>query len=89
MVDHGHSDHKGTDVRLSAGQVMKPRRIPRQGINSFWWRWKDQFAFSFLDADAHINEKGLRSAFMEMRRRARSRQNIRSRYYIFWTPPYR
>ena len=75
-----HSDHKGTDVRLSAGQVMEPSLIPRQGVNSAWWSWRDQFAFSFIDADAHINEKELRAAFMEIRRRARSRRNIRSRY---------
>ena len=29
-----HADHKGTDVRLTAGQVMEPSRIPRQGIDS-------------------------------------------------------
>ena len=75
-----HSDHKGTDVRLSAGQLMKPSRIPRQGVNTLWWTWKDQLSFEFADRSAHINEKELRAAFTEIKRRARTKRNIHSRY---------
>ena len=75
-----HADHKGTDVRLSAGQLMKPDRIPRQGIDSGWWRWKAQVTFPWRRQADHINEKELRAAFTEVRRKAKSRRSLGTRY---------
>ncbi len=59
---------------------MKPTRIPRQGADADWWVWKDQVSFEWQVPAAHINEKELRAAFVEIRRRARCRRHIGSRY---------
>ena len=72
--------HEGTDVRLSAGQLMKPDKIPRQGIDSAWWQWKGQVSFPWRRLSDHINEKELRVAFTEVRRRAKSKRHLGSRY---------
>ncbi len=59
---------------------MKPTRVPRQGADANWWVWKEQVAFWWQVPESHINEKELRAAFVEIRRRARCRRHIGSRY---------
>ena len=75
-----HCDHTGSDVRLSSGQLMRPSRVPRQGMDTRWWHWRDQLSFEFKDKSSHINEKELRAAFTELRRRARCKRHLGSRY---------
>ena len=74
------SDHRGSDVRLTTGEIMKPSRISRQGVDSTWWNWKSQLTVHWEDTECHINEKECRAALTELRRRARSRCNHGSRY---------
>ncbi len=64
-----HADREGTDVRLSPGQLMKPDGISRQGIVLSSCRCKAQVAFPWRGQTEHINEKELRAAFTEVRRR--------------------
>ena len=74
------ADHRGSDVRLSSGEIMRPSRIPRMGIESGWWHWKAKLTMPWKDLSAHINEKEARAAFVELRRRTRCRRNHGSRY---------
>ena len=75
-----HADNRGSDVRLDAGTLLRPDRIQRTSINSAHWIWKSQLSFRWRRRADHINEKEARAAFTEVKRRARLRRNLGSRY---------
>lgn len=36
-------NHHGSDVRVSTGDILKPRAFPRQGAEASWWNWERCF----------------------------------------------
>ena len=76
----GQSDHRGSDVRLTTGELMKPSRVTRTSIDHRLWKWEAQLSFEWKNKNAHINELELRAALAEVRRRCRQRRHHNSRY---------
>jgi hypothetical protein len=77
-----HADSRGSDVRLAAGMLTKPDRAARQSSNPAWWVWRTKFSWSWRRPDDHINEKELRASFTAVRRRARVRRHIGTRFLL-------
>ena len=75
-----HADHRGTDVRLDVGAVVRPDRIARHSVGSSFWEWKAALSSKWLRREDHTNEKEARAAFVEVRRRSRVMHHHGSRY---------
>ena len=67
---------RGSDVRLTTGQLTAPTKMRFQHINPGWWAWKELFGFDFSER-AHINELEIRAAFTDLKRRTRTRLGTR------------
>jgi hypothetical protein len=71
-----HADQKGTDVRITTGELMKASRVKRQHIAAHWWRWRVTLSFSWKVKGQHINELESRAALSEMKRRTRHTKSL-------------
>ena len=60
------TNHSGSDVRISTGQLLNPRAYPRQPVNSSWWTWRPVFSVKWSSPD-HINLLELRSIVLSVR----------------------
>ena len=72
-------EHRGSDVRVDAGELMRPMTWPRGAIDPNRWRWKTALSLRWR-GEAHINAHELRMALITARWRARSTKGIGSRY---------
>ena len=70
---------RGSDVRLTTGQLTQPHRVKFQAVNSRWWKWRVVRVFGWK-RPAHINELEARAGFAEVRRRCRSGHHIGTKY---------
>ena len=70
---------RGSDVRLTTGQLTQPHRVKFQPVNAHWWRWRVVRGFAWK-RPAHINELEARAGFAEVRRRCRSGHHIGTKY---------
>ena len=59
-------NHTGSDVRVTAGLVMKPKAFPRQSANSQWWKWKHVYACRWQKRE-HISRLKMRSILLALR----------------------
>jgi len=50
----GKTNHTGSDIRITTGQVLCPKAFPRQIVASRWWNWTQSFACRWARKD-HIN----------------------------------
>ena len=66
--------HRGSDVRLETGLLMRPSAWPRMGIEPLQWIWRTIVA-SQWQRGAHINELECRAAYLALRWRARRVSN--------------
>ena len=62
----GRTNHTGSDVRVSSGEVLNPKSFPRQSIESVWWVWKRLFQTRWKQTD-HINALELRSVLLALK----------------------
>ena len=60
------TNHTGSDVRISTGEILNPRAHPRQGVEATWWQWEPVFKVHWKHAE-HINLLELRSIFLTMK----------------------
>ena len=70
---------RGSDVRLTTGQLSQPSRIRYQNIDVRLWTWKVVRGFRWK-REAHINELEARAGLADLRRRTRSKRHIGSKY---------
>ena len=75
-----HADQRGSDVRLTSGELVQPSRITRQGANARWWKWNKGFGWGWKTKGAHINELEARAAMTELKRRSRSARSVGMMY---------
>ena len=54
------TNHTGSDVRISTGEVLNPKSATRQSIEADWWQWDHLFSFRWKAAE-HINSLELRT----------------------------
>ena len=60
------TNHTGSDVRISTGEVLAPKTLVRQSIQAGWWKWKHVFKVKWKHGD-HINLLELRSILLSVR----------------------
>ena len=60
------TNHTGSDVRISTGEVLAPKSLVRQSIQAGWWQWKHVFKVRWKHGD-HINLLELRSILLSVR----------------------
>lgn len=54
------TNHTGSDVRISTGEILNPKSAIRQSIEAAWWDWDHLFSFKWKSAE-HINSLELRT----------------------------
>ena len=60
------TNHTGSDVRISTGEVLNPKAVVRQSIEADWWRWEHVFMTRWKQRD-HINLLELRGILLSVR----------------------
>ena len=60
------TNHTGSDIRLTTGEIMNPRAVVRQSICAEWWDWKPLFRFRWQSYE-HINSLELRTILQAIR----------------------
>ncbi len=60
------TNHTGSDVRISTGEILAPKSVVRQSIQAGWWNWKPVFKVRWKHRD-HINLLELRSILLSLR----------------------
>lgn len=48
------TNHTGSDVRISSGELMNQKAFPRQSAQASWWKWEPAFGQAWK-RKAHIN----------------------------------
>ena len=56
-------NHTGSDIRMTTGEIMAPKSVPRQSVQAAWWEWKPVFNTKWQVSE-HINILELRSIFL-------------------------
>ena len=72
------ADHRGSDVRLATGTMMKPSCWPRMAADESLWKWKTALKTKWT-SPAHINELELRAVLLSLKwrlRRARGQNRV-------------
>ena len=64
------ADHRGSDVRLSSGTMLKPSCWPRMAADESLWKWKTALKTKWQSV-AHINELELRAVLLSLKWRLR------------------
>lgn len=59
------TNHTGSDVRITTGEVLNPRAFPRQGLQAEWYEWTPVFRVQWQHKD-HINLLELRSIMLSI-----------------------
>ena len=73
------SDYRGSDVRLDAGELLRPHAFPRRSLDPGKWAWYTALAHRFNDEE-HINILELRAALTALKWRTRSARRLRTRF---------
>lgn len=63
------TNHTGSDVRVTTGQILVPKAFPRQSACADWWNWSGVFACRWSRGD-HINSLELRAILLTLKHRA-------------------
>ena len=56
-------NHTGSDIRMTTGEVLSPKAVPRQSIQAAWWDWLPVFRTRWRHSE-HINLLELRSVML-------------------------
>ena len=60
------TNHTGSDVRISTGEILNPKAAVRQSIEADWWKWEHVFQTRWKQPD-HINLLELRSILLSIK----------------------
>ena len=60
------TNHTGSDVRISTGEILNPKAAIRQSIEADWWKWEHVFQTKWKQRD-HINLLELRSILLSIK----------------------
>ncbi len=63
------TNHTGSDVRVTTGQILVPKAFPRQSACPDWWHWEGVFSCKWSRGD-HINSLELRAILLTLKHRA-------------------
>ena len=63
------TNHTGSDVRVTTGQILVPKAFPRQSACADWWSWQGVFSCRWARTD-HINSLELRAILLTLKHRA-------------------
>ena len=66
------TNHTGSDIRILTGEIMCPKKYPRQSVQSRWWRWRPVFA-SRWKFEEHINALEVRAVYLALLWKCRER----------------
>lgn len=56
-------NHTGSDIRITTGEVLSPKAVPRQSVQAAWWKWQPVFKNRWSIPE-HINVLELRSIML-------------------------
>ena len=59
-------NHTGSDIKITTGDVLCPKSIPRQSVEAAWWNWKPSFKVKWKNFE-HINVLELRAILLAVR----------------------
>lgn len=62
------TNHTGSDIRITTGQIMCPKAFPRQSVSADWWNWSLCFSCRWGKKD-HINSLELRAIVLAIKQR--------------------
>ena len=74
------TNHTGSDVRITTGALMNPRRYPRQSVSPTWWRWQQIFATRWKYSE-HINSLEIRAIYLTLLWKLRQRKFVCRRMF--------
>ena len=80
------TNHTGSDIRITTGQVMCPKAFPRQSVASCWWNWVESFSCRWARKD-HINSLELRAIVLALKQRV-LREGERNVRFVHLTDSY-
>ena len=60
------TNHTGSDIRITSGEIVCPRAFPRQSIESQWWDWNILFKVVWQKQE-HISALELRSILLAVK----------------------
>lgn len=74
------TNHTGSDVRISTGELLNPKSAVRQSIEAAWWKWLPAFQTKWKHRD-HINLLELRSILLSIRFHVSHLKHVHSRIF--------
>lgn len=74
------TNHTGSDVRITTGEVLNPKAYPRQGVQADWWNWKAAFKLRWKTKE-HINLLELRSIVLAIQYQISHKQALSLRVF--------
>ena len=74
------TNHTGSDVRISTGELLNPKSAVRQSIEAAWWEWLPAFQTKWKHRD-HINFLELRSILLSIRFHVSHLKHVHSRIF--------
>ena len=74
------TNHTGSDVRISTGELLNPKSAVRQSIEANWWKWIPSFRVTWKHRD-HINLLELRSIFLSVKFHVSHLKHVHARIF--------
>jgi len=71
--------HRGSDVRLDIGTLMRPLVWPRKPLRVDWWLWQTAFTWQW-ERESHITDLELRAASTALHWRFRKNSSFPARF---------
>ena len=59
-------NHTGSDIRITTGEILNPKSVPRQSVEAAWWKWEPVFKVAWSMRE-HINVLELRSILLAVK----------------------
>lgn len=59
------TNHTGSDIRITTGEILNPKSFPRQGVQAQWWKWQHGIKVRWRRPE-HINILELRSILLAL-----------------------
>jgi hypothetical protein len=56
-------NHTGSDIRITTGEILCPKSVPRQSVEASWWKWLPSFSVQWKQKE-HINVLELRAILL-------------------------
>ena len=74
------TNHTGSDVRISTGEILNPKSATRQSIEAGWWNWKPSFRITWKFRD-RINLLELRSILLSVQFHVSHLKHVHARIF--------